>query len=180
MARFGSSCRTDGDRSIMRQTLYGMLQEAFRRSGVSWSLCRHEDRGDGTLTVVPPMIPTMSLIEPMIALLAADLRRYNHRASRATLIQLRLALHAGPVAADAYGLHGYALIHMARLLDASVLKKSLAESDADLAVMVSEHVYETAVHHAVGLVDPAFYRRVSVPTKDGRTAGWMYLAGSRR
>jgi hypothetical protein len=53
-----NGCRRDDDIQIyVHKSLYEMLQAAFDRSDVPWFSCAHEDRGDGVLVIVPPMIP---------------------------------------------------------------------------------------------------------------------------
>jgi CRP-like cAMP-binding protein len=176
VAGFGHPRRNDDDRRVVRDNLYRILREAFEGSGVPWGSCLHEDRGDGTLTVVPPTISTMSLIEPLLPLLAARLKRYNRQAGEPVRIQLRAALSVGPVHVDPQGLSGQSLIDAARMLDAPVLKGSLATTGADLAFIASHHVYETVIRHTPGLVDPASYRRVRVQVKESKITGWLYVA----
>ncbi|MBT8225306.1 MAG: cyclic nucleotide-binding domain-containing protein [Dactylosporangium sp.] len=179
IAAFGDPSRDDDDRRVVHNALYTMLRESFEGSNVPWQRCIHEDRGDGILTVVPPTVSTVSLVEPLIALLAARLRRHNRRAGSPVRIQLRAALHVGPVRVDHTGLSGHSLIHTARLLDAPVLKRALATMEADLAFIASDHVYDTVIKHAGGFVDPAAYQRLKVQAKRNESpiAGWMSLAG---
>jgi hypothetical protein len=177
IANFGDPRRDDDDRRAMRQALYRILREALEASNVPWPSCLHEDRGDGVLTIVPPTVSTVSLVDPLVALLAAELKRHNRRAGDPVRIQLRAALHVGPVFQDDTGLCGQALIHAARMLDAPVLKHTLAATNADLAFIASAHVYDTVIRHAVGLVDPAAYQRVRFQVKKSKSTGWMYLAG---
>ena len=179
LAGFGDRRRTDDDRRIMREMLYRILRDAFGRSHLAWSQCHQEDRGDGTLTVVPSAVPTEALVDPLVAVLAAALRHHNRQSAECVRLRLRLAIHTGPVAADADGVHGQALIDTARLLEAPALKTAMSEQGADLGVITSSHVYHTVVAHTVGLTDPAEYRPVRVRVKEVDTTGWMFLAGGR-
>ena len=116
VAGFSAPIRTEADRQVVRDRLYDLLQGAFDESGVSWAACYHEDRGDGALVIVPPGVPTRAVADPLLALLAAELRRHNRRAAAPVRIQLRAALHVGPVSRDAAGVNGDAIIHTARML----------------------------------------------------------------
>jgi len=145
---------------------------------VPWEACFHEDRGDGILTIVPPTMSTVSLVDPLLALLAAKLRRHNHRAGNPIRIQLRAALNVGPVVHDHRGLNGQALIHTARMLDAPILKESLAATGADLAFMASSNVYDTVIRYTAGLVNRATYQQVQFQMKEAKITSWMYLAGT--
>jgi len=165
---------------VIREALSTALRESIEDPHVSWAGCVHEDRGDGVLVVAPATVSTMPLVDPLLPLLAFKLRRHNRRAADPVRIQLRIALHVGPVLQRANGLSGQALIHTARMLDAPILKESLAATQADLAFMASAHVYDTVVRHTLGLVDPAAFRRVRCQVKEARITSWMYLAGTTR
>lgn len=177
IAGFGGHDRDDDDRLVVRETMYGMLQDAFSGSGLRQGDYYQEDRGDGALIVVPPDTPTRSVVDPMLARLAAGLRRHNRRASAATRIQLRAALHVGPVTRDARGVSGASIIQAARLLEAPVLKDRLAETTADLGFIASTFVYETVIQQGPGYVDPACYLPIEIRVKESALTAWMYLAG---
>ncbi|MFI0352941.1 cyclic nucleotide-binding domain-containing protein [Actinomadura sp. 9N407] len=177
IAGFSAHVRNDDDRLEIRQIMYGLLREAFENSDVPWDACYREDRGDGALIVVPPEMPPRSVIDPMLALLAAGLRRHNHRSSDALRIQLRLALNVGPVMPDAEGVSGSAIIYTARLLDAPVLKARLAETRSDLGFIASGFVYKNVVVHAPGFVVPDSYQKVCCTVKETEFTGWMHLSG---
>ncbi|WP_192810076.1 Crp/Fnr family transcriptional regulator [Actinomadura rudentiformis] len=177
IAGFGGHSRDDDDRMIVRDAMYVMLQDAFAGSGLGQPDYYQEDRGDGALIVVPPDTPTRSVVDPTLARLAALLRRHNRRASEATRLQLRIALHVGPVTWDPRGVSGTAIIQTARLLEAPVLKNRLAETGADLGFIASTFVYETVIQQGPGFVDPACYLPVEIQVKESALTGWMYLAG---
>jgi CRP-like cAMP-binding protein len=177
IAGFGAHSRDDDDRLIVRETMYGLLQDAFSGSGLRQGDYYQEDRGDGALIVVPPDTPTRSVVDPMLAQLAASLRRHNRRASEATRIQLRAALAVGPVTWDPRGVSGGSIIQAARLLEAPVLKNRLAETTADLGFIASTFVYETVIQQAPGYVDPACYLPVEIQVKESALTAWMFLAG---
>jgi hypothetical protein len=176
IAGFGGHDRTDKDRQVIRNAMYAVLKEAFRRSGLSWALCYHEDRGDGVLVVIPPGIPTSAMVDPFLRRLAAGLARHNEAETGVRRIQLRAALHVGPVTKDGEGLAGESLICTARLLDAPVLKDDLARTGADLGFIASTFVYDTVIRHGPGAVEPADYRQVQLAVKESRLCAWMWLS----
>lgn len=176
IAAFGGRERNDVDRQIIRDEMYAALRAAFEGSDVPWRECHREDRGDGALVIVPPNIPTGSVVDPLLARLAASLRRHNQRATQATRVQLRVALNVGPVVSDPQGVSGEAIILTARLLEAAALKKELARTAADLGVIVSPFIYESVIKHGPGFVDPAKYRRLKFRVKETNAAAWMYLS----
>lgn len=175
---FGDPSRDDEDRQVVRDVTYGILLSALEASDVPPADTYREDRGDGALVIVSPAVPTASLIDPLAGHLAVALRRHNHRASAAVRVQLRAALHVGPVTPDAEGLNGQVIIQTARLMEAPVLKTALAETGADLGFIVSSFVYDAYVAHLHGPVDPRAFERVTLTVKETTTEAWMYLAGT--
>jgi CRP-like cAMP-binding protein len=172
---FGRCDRNDDDRRTIRSTMYTILQEACENSNVPWLACHREDRGDGALIIVPPSTPTISVVDPLLARLAAALKHYNRQATPATRIQLRVALHVGPVVSEPQGVSGEAIILASRIIEAAKLKKELARTGAHLGVIVSAFVYESVIKHAPGYVDPSQYRLLRFRVKESNLAAWMYL-----
>ena len=60
--------------------------------------------------LAPPTISAHRVVDPLMPELADRLRQYNRRASEVVRIQLRVALHVGPVGKDAEGLTGPTVI----------------------------------------------------------------------
>ena len=174
---FSEPHRNDHDRLEVRRTMYALLREAFGESGAPWDACHLEDRGDGALIVVPPEVPTVAVVDPMIALLAMRLRRHNERSRDAVRFQLRVATHVGPVMPDPPGVAGWALIYAARLLDAQPLRARLAATGADLGFITSAFVYESVIAQGPGHVDPSAYEPVSCQVKGFTAQGWIHLPG---
>ena len=149
--------------------------DAFTESGLPWRRCRHQDRGDGLLTIAPPTLSTTLLVDPLLPALGERLRRYNREADEPTRMRLRCAVHVGPVQADGTGFPNISVIHAARMLDSQPLRYSLTTTDADLAVMVSGYVYETVVQQLRGPVTSADWRRSRYRAKGMPITSWMYL-----
>jgi hypothetical protein len=135
-----------------------------------------EDRGDGFLLVVPPHVPTSSIVDRILDNVVTLLRRYNSTATLTTRIQMRVALHVGPVVSDAYGVDGRAIIHAARLLDAPALRRHLAETGADLGFITSPFVYDTIIQPNPGPVGPVVYQQLKCRVKKQAFNAWMHLA----
>ena len=177
VAGFSDPVRNDSDRDVVRAAMYGILRSAFEASGVPWAACYREDRGDGAVIVVPPTISTLRVVDPLAAELADRLRQYNRRASEVVRIQLRVALHVGPVGKDAEGLTGQAVISAARIVDAPVIKARLAAEQADLVFAVSDYVYDHVVRNCDGRVDPAAFEHMECQVKELHVSAWVHLAG---
>ncbi len=177
VAGFSDPVRNDGDREVVRAAMYEILRSCFDAAGVPWAGCYREDRGDGAVVVVPPTISTHRLVDPLLAELAGRLRQYNRRASEVVRIQLRVALHVGPVRRDSEGLTGQAVITAARIVDAPVLKARLAAEHADLIFAASDYVYDHVVRNCGGQVDPVAFEHIECQVKETHVSAWAHLAG---
>ncbi len=178
VAGFGTAAQSDDDRQAVRSAMYDILRSSFDESGVPWTTCYREDRGDGAVIVVPPTIATARVVDPLLSVLAAKLRRYNRRGSHVVRIQLRAALHVGRVGQDAEGLTGQGLRLAARILDAPVLMEKLRDTGADLVFAASQYVYDHLISHSKGRADPARFERVQYQVKKSRVTAWIQLVES--
>jgi class 3 adenylate cyclase len=171
---FSQPIRNDDHRRLVRQANLNMTMAAI--DGI-FDSCSMEDRGDGLLMVVRPDIPTQQVVECLLNALPSALRKHNDMYSSAVQIQLRIAIDVGPVVSDAAGISGQAIIRTARLLDAAELKGAMAETGANLGIIASAFVYETAIRQTNGPVDPAHYIQVEVNVKESSIPAWMQLIG---
>jgi CRP-like cAMP-binding protein len=177
---FTSQNRNDEDRLSLRRIMYSMLQEAFEASDLSLEECHEEDRGDGTLIVIPPTVPASTLLDGVVSHLASRLGQHNQSASGALHMQLRVALHAGPVTRDAKGVAGNAINLTARLVEAEILQKNLKKTQADLGVITSDYIYDNVIRQRGHQpMDAEDYRMVSFQSKESMVTAWIYLAGTR-
>jgi hypothetical protein len=175
IADFGASTRCDRDRRRIRAALYQITQSLFESPDRQHDY-HCEDRNDGILLVVPPRVPTSSIVNRILDNLITLLRRHNSTSEAATRIQMRVALDVGPVVSDAHGVDGLAIIHAARLLDAPVLKHHLAETGGDLGFITSPFVYHTIIQPNPGHVDAAVYQQLKCRVKRPALNAWMYIA----
>ncbi len=178
IAGFNGSRRDDDIQIYIHTSLYEMLRAAFDKSDVPWFGCAREDRGDGVLVVVPPMIPVAGLVDPIPERLRGLIRRHNRVSCEAAQIQLRVAVHVGPVHNDGHGFIGRDVNLLCRLLDARSLKRILAQSGAEVAFVTSGYVYENIICRHPSLVDPALFQSLTVRVKETRTRAWAYVLGA--
>lgn len=174
------STRPDRDDEIqfhLRRALHDMLRDAFSGSGMPWDQCEYHDRGDGGLVLIPPGTPAQATIDPLPGRLAGLIRRHNRIVREPARMQLRAAVNIGPVYRDDHGIAGEEVTRLCRMLDARELRRTLAESDADLALIVSAHVYDSLVRRHPSLVDPASFRPLTVRVKRTRIHAWIYVPG---
>jgi class 3 adenylate cyclase len=170
--------RDDDIRLYLHQRLYEYLQKVFDDSGIPWAESFREDRGDGALIVIPPEIPAKGLIDPLPERLRSLVRRHNHVSCAAANMQLRAAVHIGPVEHDNHGFVGTDVNFAFRMLEARPLKRLLAESGAELGLVVSSFVYDSIVLRHPCLVHPDAFRPLRFQTKNTRARAWTYLPGA--
>jgi hypothetical protein len=175
IAGFTRPDRDDDIRMFLREELYRILEQAFDRSGIPWSSCFHEDRGDGVLVVFPPIIAANGIIDPLPERLRGLIRRHNHVSRDTAQMQLRAAVHVGPVDHDGHGFVGTDVDFLFRMLDARPLRYALASTGADLALIISDYVYRTIVSRHPSLVSPAAFRPIRFQVKYTRDAAWIYV-----
>jgi hypothetical protein len=178
----GSTQRNNPNKGEARRTLYTLLEQALRGTGIT---PRHRerlvDRGDGVLVLVKPHddVPKTVLIGVLIPELAALLDDHNATVAESALrLRLRAVVHAGEVHEDKNGFYGDDLDFACRLLDSPKLKQALKEAAASpLVLAVSEEIYQGIVQQ--GYLDEALYRplcRVRVGNRLRR--GWLHIPAS--
>lgn len=174
IAGYTGPVRTMVHQRVLRDGLYQVLAGAFAESGVDLSTCYIEDRGDRAMILVPPEVAPIRLSDELPSRLVAGLRRHNAVHSAAAAMQLRVALHAGQVGRDEYGVVGDALNFAFHILDASEMKSALRSTASVLGLITSNSFY-----HDVIVNDPAAYadsyRMIPVSGEETSTVAWLRL-----
>jgi hypothetical protein len=173
IAQFTGDGRDDEVQLALREALYRLLIESFEHARIPWRSCIHEDRGDGAIVVIPAHMPTITVVDPLIEEIRTRLRRHNRLSSPVAQVRLRLAVHIGEVYRDGHGLAGKAVNHLFRMLDAPDLRQALRSPEADLALIVSDYVYQSVIHGGPGNADPAAYTEVIVRVKQFEAIAWL-------
>jgi class 3 adenylate cyclase len=175
IAEFTRADRDDEIQRHMRTCLYGILREALHGSGMLMDQCQHQDRGDGVMAIFPPDQAAQPIVDLFPEQLSDVIRRHNRFSCGPVRMQLRVAAHMGPVYCDERGFSGYDVTFLCRMLDAQPLRRALAESGAEFALIVSDYVYETLVRHRYSLVGQRSFLRVKTKVKQTTVHAWMYL-----
>jgi Cyclic nucleotide-binding domain len=169
---FGSLKRTDEHRRIIRRELFDMTSVSFRDI---WDQCYWEDRGDGHLIVVPPTVPTRQVLDCLGGALPVALRRHNHLYAAGARIRLKVAVNVGPVTSDTQGVSGQVIINATRLLEAPSLKDAIAANRANLGIIVSDFVHESAIRYHGSQASPGAYAEVEVNVKEASLRAWVQV-----
>lgn len=177
IASFGAEARTDPIQKHVRDALYSLVRTSFEESGVDLSRSYQEDRGDGLFIALPLDVGVEPVVSAVPDRLRAELVHYNEKSSEAAQIRLRVSVHLGEAHRDAHGLVGTAVNHMFRLLEAPPLREALSASEAELATVVSDRVFQDFVRHGTGRIVPGDYQRAEIIVKETTTVGWIRIPG---
>ncbi len=169
---FAALSRKDFDRLVIRRATTDMTMAAL---GPFWGACSVGDRGDGLLIVVPPDIPTMTVLERLITVLPGELAKHNTSHGTPVQVQLRVAVIVGPIVADTMGVSGEAIIRAARMLDAPEFKLAMSDTETPFGIIVSGFVYESVIRHGTDPIDAASFVQVQVKVKESEMTAWMHF-----
>ncbi len=165
--------RNEQIRLEMHKNLYRILRHALRGSGVRWTGCHHQHRGDGALIVLPPAYPVTCLLGSFPDRLSASIRRYNSECAEQARMQLRVSVNVGPVYLDEDGISGDDVTLLCRILEAPHLSYAVARSKSVLAYAISDYVYSAVVQRHPELSDPGSFRSIKVQVKHTYVEAWM-------
>ncbi|WP_250284134.1 hypothetical protein [Frankia sp. CiP1_Cm_nod2] len=175
----GSSERDTPTQVDLRHRLKLVVEDGLDAVGLS---ARHgtapsiQDRYDSLLIAIDPAVSLADLTDTFLDRLATALRHDRKRASPAARMRLRVAIHDGDVLIDDDVISGRHAVEVCRLVDADPLREAFtAAPEADLAVIVSDRVYQSVVAEDYGRVPPSAYQRVDVTIKSLRTRAWIYV-----
>lgn len=172
---FSARDRNDEDRRIIRSGHMNSLREILRDL---WAGCRWNDRGDGLLTIVPPMISTAEVARRLYLELPRELEKYNQDVAMSARFRLRVAVDVGPVTRDEVGMEGDVIIRATRLVDARPLRDRMAESPgAGLGLIASEFVYENVIRNARRWAELGTWNQSEVDVQGYRGPVWIRLIG---
>jgi class 3 adenylate cyclase len=172
---FSRHYRKNPTRVQMREALFRMFHQGLRNASIRESERVLKDLGDGILALILPQVSKPRLIHPLVSDLVTALEDYNRQVGSEARIRLRVAVHAGDVVPHAMDHIGEDLNHAFRLLDSKVLRRRLADTEAPLALIVSELIYDCVVKQGYLGIDPAAFDAVHFMTKEGkRVRAWIW------
>jgi len=159
----------------LRDGMYDVVRSACAGAGFMFDHCHHEDRGDGILVVTGPEVSVETLVAQMTSDMRAGIRRYNKSASEAAQMRLRMAVHAGLVHDDRYGVLGRHVNLLFRLLESGELKQLLDARDGTFGLIVSDYVFTEIVQYGAGDLEAADFTAVPVREKETRARAWAWV-----
>lgn len=118
------------------------------------------------------------MIDEYIRHLTHELTLHNADRQSNRKLRLRVAIHHGAAVGAALGVAGDGAVQVVRLLDSPQAHEALDSGIGDVAVIISETVFQTSVAPRYTTLDPGWFRRVWVSNKGFES--WAYVYSPRR
>lgn len=164
--------------SAVQADLVRLLDEAATLAGLDRAAWARQPQGDQEFAVLPEATSEATVLGAFVDHLADRLGALNNDRPAAPRVRLRLAVDTGVVADAALGHAGPAPVAVARYVNAPQLRAVLtALSAADLAVIVSDRLYQDVVRFGYPDLDPDQYVQAHVRAKEFRGYGWIRVPG---
>lgn len=161
---------------ILQELLVQSLDRAGAAAGVDRSTWIRQPKGDEEFAVLPPDTPERPVVDDYVRALNAELQSVNRYRIPDAKVRMRLAIHHGAIVDGANGFPGSDAVLVSRLLNSEAAHLALeAFPNADLVVMLSEHLYQTLVAAGHTSLKPTDFRKVEVTVKNFTGFGWMWI-----
>lgn len=170
------SSRHTPSQANVQADLVRVLEEAAALSGLNRTAWSRQPQGDQELAVLPLDTPETVVLGTFVRHLTHLLGERNANRAESDRMRLRLAIDFGVAPAAALGYSGPTAVAVARYLNADQLKRVLKAIDTtNLAVIVSDRLYQDVVRSCDEGLDPEQYVRVHVEQKEFSGYGWIHV-----
>jgi hypothetical protein len=192
MAQMGEVCRrlclaadargygqgNDLQQISVQRYLIEVLSDAAESVGLDRLTWHRQQGGDSEFAVLPAGTSEKIVVDPFIRELNACLARHNSMLREDLRLRLRLAVHFGRVVPADNGHAGPAPVELARILDSAELHAVLDDQPAaNLAVALSDRVFEDTVQPGHTTHRPEDFRRVTIAKKKFTGVAWLWSPG---
>jgi hypothetical protein len=159
----------------VQDRLSSLIGRVLQSCRVGWDEVGHQWSGDGGIILLPndidPTIALPELVRSTVRHLAEDNRLHDDR------IRLRMAVGVGIVGYGAAGFTGSMVVGISRMLDSAPLRQALLDHpDADVAILLSDHVHTYIVRPGYPGLPAANFRLVTVEIKEFRESAWLWVS----
>jgi hypothetical protein len=155
--------------------LPALVDQALRECGRNLGTVDHQWLGDGINVFLPididPTTALPGLIESITGGLAEENQGVDNR------IRLRMAVSVGIVGPGPTGFVGSMVVDINRLVDSAPLRTAVAEHpEADLVVLLSDHVYSYIIRPGYGRLPGDEFRHVTATVKEFSEPAWLWVS----
>ncbi|MEU5643441.1 hypothetical protein [Streptomyces milbemycinicus] len=156
--------------------LVQVLDKAAALSNLDRLSWKRQPQGDQEFTVLPVGTPEPVVLGEFVRQLRVALAECNAHRPRKQPIRLRLAVDIGVARTAALGYSGPAPIAVARYLNAPPLKSALSGTrTTNLAVIISDQLYQDVVQLRSHGLDPDQYVKVHVRHDEFAGYAWIHI-----
>jgi hypothetical protein len=167
----------DRRQSAVQEELLGLLGVAAEAASLDRRTWTRQGKGDEELALIPATESEPRVVDDFVRELATALWRRNCDRTPAERLRLRLALDHGLVKSAANGFAGRPVVAVSRLVNSQPVRRALAVTDANLAVILSRRVYADVVLGGHTQLPPAAFREVPVREKELAEEAWLRVPG---
>jgi hypothetical protein len=159
----------------MQAGLIKVLDEAATGARLVRSEWDRNSTGDGELALLPATVSEPRVVDDFIRELCAALARHNRHLADHARLRLRVAIHYGIAYPASNGYSGQGVVVVSRLLDSAPLREAMKQTDTELALILSDGVYQETVAGGHTSLRPAEFRAVDVRNKEFAARAWIWL-----
>jgi hypothetical protein len=175
----GYSERTEPGQYAVQQRLAALVTEVMGAAGIRLEPEYLQGTGDGMNVFLPAGADVSRALAALLWPAATWLHHDNQ--GHADRIRVRIATDLGPVRPAATGFSGNTIIAFGRLVDSAPIREAIIrQSDADLAVLVSDWLYAAVVSQGYADLDPAQFIRVQSVVKRFQADAWLWTSTGGR
>ena len=161
---------------ILQELLIQSLDRAGEVAGLDRTTWHRQPKGDEEFAVLPPDSPERPVVDDYVRALNAELQSVNRYRVPDAKVRMRMALHHGAIVDGANGFPGQDAVLVSRLLNSQAAHQALEDfPNADLVVVLSEHLYDTLVAAGHTSLKPSDFRKIDVTVKNFTGFGWMWI-----
>jgi hypothetical protein len=171
--------RRDDQRQAASQTaLLRVLDAAARAAGLHREQWWRSPAGDGELAELPDREPEPVVVDDFTRKLHAELAAHNRDLVPDARLRLRMAIHYGVTMPAENGRAGQGVVAVSRLVDSAPIKDAMARADqADLAVILSNQVFDDVIRQRHVSLAQDDFRQVTVRAKEYSATAWLHVFG---
>ncbi|WP_230423322.1 hypothetical protein [Streptomyces radicis] len=137
-----------------------------------------QKKGDEVLALAPLDGSASRLVDNYIRHLVFELAQFNEIRVAHARMRLRAAIHQGLAEHADNGFAGRTVVETCRLLNSTVAHVALkAADDANLALLLSDRVYNEWILGGHTTLVPAVFREVAVEEKEYAASAWLWVPG---
>lgn len=166
----GYSQRDSDDQSRAQRRVKAMFDTVLSAAAIVVDRQYFQPTGDGFHAFLPTSADPHKVLAQLFAALPGELAE-NNRADPDRL-KLRVAMDIGTVGVGPLGLTGDTVTNFCRLVDSAPIRHAV-ETDNDLAVLVSEDVYDRVIRNFSDLSTRG-YEQVDISVKGYQAAAYLW------